>query len=266
MDLQGVDIQVLAIAPPQYFHWLDEETGPRVNAVQNDRIREMVGEAPDRFVGLANLPMDHPEAAVAEMKRAQVDLGFNGFELNTDVNGGDLDDPRFDPVWAVAEELEMVVILHPHGWTEPQRMGEYYLSNVVCMPLASTVAVSRMILGGVWERFPDLRMVVVHGGGYLPFYFARTDHAYKVRPELRRHISRPPSEYLHKLYFDTTVFAPSMVEHLVAEFGADHVLMGSDYPFDMGPTDPVGFLAEARLSLEEHALVAGGNAVRLLRI
>ena len=139
----------------------------------------------------------------------------------------------------MAEELEMLVILHPHGWTEPRRMDDYYLINVVCMPLASTVAVSRMILGGVWERFPDLRMLVVHGGGYLPFYFARTDHAYKVRPEARRHISRPPSEYLHKLYFDTTVFSTDAVEYLVGEFGADHVLMGTDYPFDMGPTDPL---------------------------
>jgi aminocarboxymuconate-semialdehyde decarboxylase len=266
MDLQGVDIQVLSIAPPQYFHWLDTETGPRVNAMQNDRIFEMVQEAPDRFVGVANLPMDHPAAAVAEMTRAQDNLGFNGFEVNTDVKGGDLDDRRFDPIWEAAEEMEMLVILHPHGWTEPQRMGEYYLANVVCMPLASTVAVSRMILGGVWERFPDLRMVVVHGGGYLPFYFARSDHAYQVRPELRHHITRPPSEYLHKLHFDTTVFATSMVEQLVAEFGADHVLMGSDYPFDMGPTDPVGFLTGANLTTEDLALVAGGNAIRLLGI
>jgi aminocarboxymuconate-semialdehyde decarboxylase len=145
-------------------------------------------------------------------------------------------------------------------------MDDYYLINVVCMPLASTVAVSRMILGGVWERFPDLRMMVVHGGGYLPFYFARTDHAYKVRPETRRHIPRPPSEYLHLLNFDTTVFAADAVEHLVAEFGADHVLMGTDYPFDMGPTDPLGFLAEADLTEEQHSLIVGGNAARLLRI
>lgn len=266
MDLQGVDVQALAIAPPQYFHWLDEETGPKVNAMQNDAIFAMTEEAPDRFVGIANLPMDHPEAAVAEMARVQADLGFNGFEVNADVRGGDLDDRRFDPIWAKAEELEMLVILHPHGWTEPRRMDDYYLINVVCMPLASTVAVSRMILGGVWERFPDLRMMVVHGGGYLPFYFARTDHAYKVRPETRRHIPRPPSEYLHKLYFDTTVFAPAAVEYLVGEFGADHVLMGTDYPFDMGPTDPLGFLADARLTEAEHALIVGGNAARLLRI
>jgi aminocarboxymuconate-semialdehyde decarboxylase len=264
MDLQGIDIQALSIAPPQYFYWLDEDTGPRVAALQNDTIFEMVHARPDRFVGIANLPMDHPKAAVAEMARVNADLGFNGFEINSDVNGGDLDDRRFDRVWAKAEELEMLVILHPYGWTEPQRMDDYYLINVVCMPLASTVTVSRMILGGVWERYPGLRMLVVHGGGHLPFYFARTDHAYKVRPETRRHIPNPPSEYLHKLYFDTTVFDPSAVEYLVGEFGPDHVLMGTDYPFDMGPTDPLGFLAQVRLTEPEHALIVGGNAARLL--
>ncbi len=266
MDNQGVDVQALSIAPPQYFYWLDENTAARVAAAQNDGIAAMVATRPDRFVGVGNLPMDHPRAAVAEMKRIHRDLGFTAFELNTDVNGGDLDQRRFDPVWETAESLGMVVILHPHGWTEPRRMDDYYLINVVCMPLASTVAVSRMILGGVLERFPQLLMVVVHGGGYLPYYFARTDHAYRVRPEARRHIPRPPSEYLHRLYFDTTVFSPTAVEYLVKEFGADHVLMGTDYPFDMGPTDPLGFLAEPKLTAQDHALIVGGNAARLLRI
>jgi aminocarboxymuconate-semialdehyde decarboxylase len=266
MDLQGVDIQVLAIAPPQYFYYLDEPTGVRATAIQNDRIAAMVAEHPDRFVGVANLPMDHPGAAIAEMVRARNDLGFNGFEINADVNGGELDDRRFDPLWEKAAELEMVAILHPHGFTEAQRMGDYYLANVVCMPLASTLTVSRMILGGVWERYPELKMVVVHGGGYLPFYFSRTDHAYRFRPELRHHISRLPSEYLHLLHFDTTIFDPKQVEYLVTEFGADRVLMGSDYPFDMGPTDPLGFVAKARLSDAERDLVIGGNAARLLKI
>lgn len=266
MDLQGVDIQVLAIAPPQYFYWLDEPTGARVAAIQNDRIAEMAAARPDRFVGVANLPMDHPRAAVAEMERAHRQLGFNGFEINADVNGGDLDDRRFDPVWEKACELGMLVILHPHGFTHPQRMGEYYLANVVCMPLASTLTVSRMILGGVWERFPELAMLVVHGGGYLPFYYARTDHAYRHRPELRRHISRLPSEYLHHLYFDTLVFDPRAVEYLIGEYGADHVLMGTDYPFDMGPPDPLGFLADVRMTQAQRDLVVGGNAARLLRI
>ena len=172
------------------------------------------------------------------MRRVKADLGFNGFEVNSDVKGGDLDDRRFDPIWAAAEELEMLVILHPHGWTEPGRMDDYYLINVVCMPLASTVAVSRMILGGVWERFPDLRMLVVHGGGYLPFYFARTDHAYKVRPEARRHISRPPSEYLHKLYFDTTVFSTDAVEYLVGRVRGRPRADGERLPLRHGPHRP----------------------------
>ena len=263
MDLQGVDIQALSIAPPQYFYWLDEKVGPDVSRQQNDGIAEMVADRPDRFVGIANLPMDHPSQAVSEMVRVNRDLGFNGFEINADVKGQDLDHGRFDPVWAKAEELQMLVILHPHGWTEPRRMDDYYLINVVCMPLASTVAVSRMILGGVWERFPELRMLVVHGGGYLPFYFARTDHAYQVRPETRRHIPRPPSEYLHRLYFDTIVFAPAAVEYLVSEFGSDHVLMGTDYPFDMGQGNPIDFIRSASLSDTEHAMILGENANRL---
>jgi aminocarboxymuconate-semialdehyde decarboxylase len=266
MDLQGVDRQVLAIAPPQYFYWLDEPTGVKVTSMQNERIAEIVSAHPDRFVGVANLPMDHPPAAVVEMVRAHRDLGFNGFEINADINGGELDDRRLDPVWEKAAELGLLVILHPHGFTDARRMSDYYLANVICMPLASTLAVSRMILGGVFARFPELKVLVVHGGGYLPFYSARTDHAYRVRPELRHHIDRLPSEYLHLLYFDTTVFDPTMVEYLVGSYGAEHVLLGSDYPFDMGPTDPLGFVAEARLSEAERNLVVGGNAARLLRI
>ena len=123
-----------------------------------------------------------------------------------------------------------------------------------------------MILGGVWERFPELKMLVVHGGGYLPYYFARTDHAFGVRPELRHHIDRLPSDYLRKLYFDTTVFEPKMVEYLVDEFGDEHVLLGTDYPFDMGPTDPLAFLAEARLTERSRKRILGDNAKQLFKL
>ena len=266
MDLQGVDMQVLAIAPPQYFYWLDADTAPKAIHLQHERFAEVVRQHPDRFVAVANLPMDHPELAVEVMEEAKENYGFNGFEMNGDVNGGDYDDPRYNPIWEAAEELEMTIILHPQGFTHGQRMDDYYLVNVICMPLASTVAVSRMILGGVWERYPDLKMVVVHGGGYLPFYFARTDHAYGVRPELRRNIDRLPSEYLHKLHFDTAVFKPEMVRYLIDEYGADRVLMGTDYPFDMGPTDPLAFLAGVPMTEDERELVLGGNAARLFKI
>lgn len=266
MDRQGVDMQVLSVPPTEYFYWLDAEPAVRACRLQHERLAEVVAAYPDRFAGLANLPMDHPKLALDVMDEAKRELGFNGFEISADVNGRELDDRRFDPVWERAVELEMTVVLHPQGFTQGERMGDYYLVNVVCMPLASTLAVTRMILGGVWERHPDLKLVVVHGGGYLPYYFGRTDHAFSVRPELRGHISRPPSEYLHMLHFDTTVFEPRMVEYLVDEFGADRVLMGTDYPFDMGPTDPLGFLARARLDEPSRALILGGNAARLLNL
>ena len=178
----------------------------------------------------------------------------------------ELDDPALDVVWAAAVDLGMTAVLHPQGFTHGERFTDYYLVNVMCMPLASTLAVTRMILGGVWARHPDLAMVVVHGGGYLPFYVARTDHAFRHRPELRRHIDREPSEYLRLLHFDTNVFDPDMVRHLVGEYGADRVLLGTDYPFDMGTPDPLGFLAGAGLSDADARLVQGGNAERLFRI
>lgn len=266
MDKQGVDMQVLSVVPAEYHYWLEPELAVRACRLQHERFAEIVAQHPTRFTAVGNLPMGDPAIALEVMREAKREFGFNGFEISADVNGGDLDNRRYDPVWEQAVELEMTVILHPQGFTHGERMRDYYLVNVMCMPLASTLAVSRMILGGVWERHPDLRMVVVHGGGYLPFYFARTDHAFRVRPELRRHIDRLPSEYLRMLHFDTAVFDPRMVEYLVDEFGADKVLMGTDYPFDMGPTDPLAFLAEARLTEPARDLIVGGNAARLFNI
>ncbi len=266
MDKQGVDLQILSVSPTEYFYWLEPELAVRACRLQHERFAEILATHPDRFAAVANLPMAHPDIAVEVMIEANRDFGMHGFEINADVNGGDLDDRRYDPVWEKAVELDMAVIMHPMGFTHGQRMDDYYLVNVVCMPLASTLAVSRMILGGVWHRHPDLKMVVVHGGGYLPYYFARTDHAWDVRPELRRHIDHKPSEYLHKLHFDTTVFDPRMVEYLVDEYGDEHVLLGTDYPYDMGPTDPLAFLAKADLANESRTRILGANAARLFKI
>lgn len=266
MDAMGIDRQVLGLSPFHYFYWADARLSPRVAAFQNDRIAQVVASHPDRFVGLGTLPMAHPEAAVAEARRVRTDLGMSGVEIGADVNGADLDDEMFEPVWEVCEELGLVILLHPAGFTHGQRLTDYYLVNVIGMPLSSTVAVSRMILGGVFERHPGLHMLVVHGGGYLPFYVARTDHAFRHRPELRRHIDRLPSEYLSRLSFDITVFDAGMVEHLVRTYGVDKVLLGTDYPFDMGLPDPLALVAETQLTERERELVVGGNATRLFGI
>ncbi|MDG4666143.1 amidohydrolase family protein [Mycobacterium sp. 236(2023)] len=266
MDAQGVDVQVLSVPPTEYFYWLPPDDARRANRIQHERFAEVVAKWPDRFAAVANVPMEHPELAVEVLREAHRDFGFRGVEISADVLGKDLDDRRYDPVWEAVVELGMTVILHPQGFTHGQRFSDYYLVNVMCMPLASTVAVTKMILGGVWNRHPDLRLLVVHGGGYLPFYVARTDHAWRVRPELRHHLAVPPSEVLRRIYVDTNVFDTGMVEHLVATLGAGHVLMGTDYPFDMGTVDPVGFLADVALSEDDRALILGGNASRLFGI
>lgn len=265
MDTMGVAVQAVALAPPQYFYWLDAAAAVAVAESQNDSIAGVAGQEPERLRGIGTLPLAHPEMAVREAVRLHDELGLHGVEIGTDVVGRDLDDPKFDPVWEVLADRQIVVILHPAGFTEARRFTDYYLVNVVGLPLSSTLAVTRMILGGVFARFPELRMVVVHGGGYLPFYAARTDHAFRHRPEMRRHIDKPPSEYLHNLWFDTTVFDPALLTTLVSNYGAERVLMGTDYPFDMGQGNPVDFVRAAGLTEQETALVLGGNANRLFR-
>lgn len=266
MDAQGVDMQVLSVPPTEYFYWLPEPEARRTNRIQHERFAEVVAKWPQRFAAVANVPMNHPAVAVEVLREARRDFGFGGVEISADVLGLELDDRRFDVIWETVVELDMTVILHPQGFTHGQRFSDYYLVNVMCMPLASTLAVTRMILGGVWNRHPLLRVLVVHGGGYLPFYTARTDHAWRVRPELRHHLDVPPSEVLRSIYVDTNVFEPRMVEQLVGDLGAEHVLMGTDYPFDMSTVDPVGFLADAELTEADRDLVIGGNAVRLFGI
>jgi aminocarboxymuconate-semialdehyde decarboxylase len=266
MAAQGVDVQVLSVPPAEYFYWLPEQEALRANRIQHERFAEVIANWPDRFAGVANVPMAYPHLAVEMLREARRDFGFGGVEISADVLGLDLDDRRFDPVWEAVTELDMTVILHPQGFTHGQRFTDYYLVNVMCMPLASTLAVTRMILGGVWSRHPRLRVMVVHGGGYLPFYVARTDHAWRVRPELRHHLAVPPSEVLRAIYVDTNVFDPRMVEQLIGDLGADHVLMGTDYPFDMSTVDPVGFLTEVNLTEPQRDLVLGGNALRLFGI
>jgi aminocarboxymuconate-semialdehyde decarboxylase len=262
MDAMGIDVQAISISPVQYGYWLDADLASRLAAAQNEAIAAMVASHPDRFVGLGTLPLAHPRTAAAEVGRV-VDLGLRGVELGTDADGTDLDDGPLEPVWEALAGSGLPILLHPSGYPESGRLGDYYMVNVVGMPLASTVALTRMILGGVLDRHPGLRIVAVHGGGYLPLAIARVDHAFKHRPELQRHLTRPPSEYLDRVWFDTTVFDPELVAALVARFGAGRVLLGTDYPFDMGEGDPLALLAAAGLTDDEVAMVAGGNALEL---
>jgi aminocarboxymuconate-semialdehyde decarboxylase len=267
MDRMGVDIQAISVAPPQYFYWAEPEVGAKLSGMVNDRLYEIVQGHPDRFVGLGTLPLQDLDLGLAELERVVDELGFHGLEICTNVNGVDFDDPRFVPFFQEVVARDLLLVVHPNGFTQGERLSDYYLINTVGMPMDSTVFIARMIFGGVLERFPTLKVCVMHGGGYLPFYPARFDHAYERRTDCREHISRPPSTYLAQLSFDTMVFDPAMIAELVRRYGADHVLLGTDYPYDMGETDPLGLVdATDALGPEERSMIVGGNAARLLRL
>lgn len=265
MDSSGVDVQALSVSPYHLYHWVEGELGARAFQTINDDLAEVAAANPDRFVALGAVPMQDPTAAVAELRRCADDLGFRGIEMATHIEGVEISDPRYDGFWEQVEQLGLVVFLHPTGFTEPKRLMDHYFINTIGHPLEETICAGRLIFDGVMERFPGLKFVFSHGGGFLPMYAGRFDHAYHAREDVRQGLPRPPSEYLSMFYFDTMVFEPDQLGFLIGKYGADHVLLGTDYPYDMGEEDPLGLLDRVEgLAASDRDLIAGGNAARLL--
>ncbi len=267
MDAMGIEIQAISPAPVQMYYWTEPDLGLATARVVNDNIAQIVARHPDRFAGMGTVPLQAPELAVAELERLVGSLGMRGVEISSNVAGEDLSAERFRKFFAHVEELGVVLFMHPSGFTEGRRFADHYFSNVIGIPLESTIAVHHLIFGGVLDAYPGLKLVVAHGGGYLPAYSGRIDHAAAARPDACEKISADPTSYLKRLHFDTMVFTHHQLEYLVAQYGADHVLMGTDYPYDMGEVDPIGFIEGARrLSTDDRKAVFGGNAARLLDI
>jgi aminocarboxymuconate-semialdehyde decarboxylase len=266
MDETGVDIQAISTSPGQYYYWAAPELGRQTSRLINENIARICGDHPDRFVGLATVPLQAPDLAVAELERAVKQLGLRGVEICTNVNGEELSRERFRPFFAKAEELGILIFMHPSGFTHGQRLSDHYFTNIIGNPLDSTVAVHHLIFDGVLEKYPGLKIVVAHGGGYLPAYSGRIDHAHGARTDCRRVIAKKPTSYLGKLYFDTIVFTHHQLEYLAHRWGADHIMLGTDYPYDMALPKAVRFVESADLSEHEKAAILGGNAARLLKI
>jgi aminocarboxymuconate-semialdehyde decarboxylase len=269
MDRMGVDIQAVCPAPFQFFYFTEPDHGAQLAREVNEGIAKIVADTPDRFVGLGSVPLQDAELAVRELDYAVKNLGLRGVEICTNVNGKDLTDPSLglEKFFARAEELGILIFLHPLGYTQAERLTDHYFNNVIGNPLDSTVAVAHLIFDGVMARHPKLKVLVAHGGGYIAHYWARMDHAWRARPDTRTVIKRPPSTYLEKFYFDTITHDPVMLKRLVERFGADHVVLGTDYPYDMGDEDPLGMVAQVkRLPKAERDLIVGGNAAKLLKI
>jgi aminocarboxymuconate-semialdehyde decarboxylase len=268
MDRMRIEVQALSPAPPQFYYWTDPGLGRRLARRQNEHVAELVAGHPDRFVGLGTVPLQDGEAAVAELDHCITQLGLRGVEICSSVNGLDLDQPRFRPFFARAAELDVVVLIHPHGFTGGERLTEYYLTNVIGNPLDTPIAVTRLIHGGVLEEVPGLKLCLTHGGGYLPFYASRMDHAWRNRPEGRPAIpDRPPSSYLRQVYADGLVYDQAHLAFLVQQLGPGHVVLGTDYPYDMGDVDAVALVEKmAELMADDRAAILGGTAARLLNL
>lgn len=264
MDRLGVDVQAISPNPGQYYYFAAPELGRELAVIINDAIAEAAASVPDRLVGIGTVPLQNTEMAIAEMRRAVNDCGLRGIEIGTNVSGRELADPALRPFFAAAEELGVLLFMHPLGFTQGERLSEHYLNNLIGNPLESTIALSHLIFGGVLDAHPGLKLCVAHGGGYLPAYSGRMDHAFRAREDCRQHIAREPSSYLKQVWFDSLVFDRAQLDFLIEKYGADKICMGSDYPFDMSEPDPVGFLDQ--LQPEDRRKVLGENAARLLNL
>lgn len=264
LDAQGIDIQIVAPPPPQCYYFSPIEHAVAGTRILNDGIADWVGKHPDRLMGLGSVPLQDPAEAVTELERCMNDLGMKGVMLLTNVDGEEIAADRFRPFWKRAEELGALVMLHPNGFTGGERFMDYYFSNVIGNPLDTSVALHYLIFNGVLRDMPDLKILAVHGGGYLPAYSGRIDHAWGARADTHADLPKPPTEYLKQVYIDSVVFTHHQLEYLVSVFGADHILMGSDYPFDMADYDPVEHIVTANLSDEDKARIGGLNVLRLL--
>lgn len=267
MDQTNIDIQVLSLMPPLVFYEIDPELGIAYSERQNNAIAKVVKAYPSRFVGLATVPLQKPLAAATELNRAMKDLGMKGVQITSDVNGKNLDWPELWPFYEKAQELGAFILCHPTVFPVKEQLRKYHLQNLVGHPFDTTVAVASIIFGGVLKDFPRLRFCFVHGGGFAPYQRGRFEHGYQVRSDCKEIISDPPSEYFKRLYFDTVTHYPPALEYLIRTVGSDRVLLGSDYPADMGDSDPVGTMNGLdSISQAEKERILGKNAAELLGI
>jgi aminocarboxymuconate-semialdehyde decarboxylase len=266
MDRMGVDIQVLSPSPTQYYLWAEPDLASTLVQIQNECIAEVCKAYPNRFIGIGAVALQHSELAVSQLDKCLNTYQMKGVEIASNYLGMDLSNKQFEPFWELAEKLKAVILIHPLGSTLGERTVPYYFSNIIGMPLDTTLALSHLIFSGVFDRYPHLKVCSVHGGGYFPAYIGRFDHGYRARPEAGT-MQYPPSEYLRRIYFDTVVFRPDILQSLIERAGIEQIVVGTDYPFDMGDYDLDALLGSVP-GLDDKGLKAirSENARRLLNL
>ncbi|MEH2566025.1 amidohydrolase family protein [Bradyrhizobium sp. AZCC 2289] len=265
MDRKGIDISVISPAPPMFYYWADADLALEVAGLVNDGVADMVGANPTRLRGMATVPMQHPDAAVAELERVVQAYGFKAVELGTSIEGAQLAEERFRPLLRRASELNVFVFAHPYYVGAKSGLENYYLTNLIGNPLDTTVMLANLMFSGRLDELPDLRIVLAHGGGFIPYQIGRLVHGHKVRSETNAISKSSPKELLKRIYFDSLVFEPQALRYLIDLVGADHVCIGTDAPFDMADTDPKATIdAVPGITPLERQCVCCGTALKLL--
>ena len=266
MDRQGVEVQALSLTIPMVY-WADGEAGHRLARAFNDAASEAHTAHPDRFVGCTTLPMQDPPRAAQELERASGLPGIRAVYLGTNMNGRELSDPAFFPIFERCQALKLPVLLHPISVIGAERLQPYYLQNLLGNPFDTAVAAAHLVFGGVLDRLPRLQVCLPHAGGALPYLVGRLQHGQRVRPEARKAARRPVAAYLRRFSYDTISHDPRALRYLIDTVGADRVMLGSDFCFDMGYPRPVEVITRLRgLSRADQARILSGNAGRLLHL
>jgi aminocarboxymuconate-semialdehyde decarboxylase len=269
MDEQGIDVEALSINP--YWYGADRDVARELIRIQNEALAEACAAHPERFVAFASVALQHPDLAVEQLEDGVRRYGLRGAGLGGSVAGLELSDPKFHPFWARAEQLGVLVFIHPQGTAELEKTsrlgGNGVLTNTIGNPLETTIALSHLIFEGTLDRFPGLKICAAHGGGYLPSYAARSDAILTTFPErCTGTLQKKPTQYLRQLYFDSIVFTTEALRHLVAETGPGQIVMGTDYPYPWTTTSVDHILATPGLSDDDRVAILGGTAARLLGI
>ena len=266
MDSLGVDVHVLSPYSGFYNYGLDPSVALATSKDSNDEISQMAKSWPDRFAGLASLPMQDVKAAIAELERVVIRLGFKGAMINDHVNGRTLDEPEFLPFWKAAEQLGTLILFHQGGETiVSSRTKRYHLPNTIGNLADRTVTFASLVFGGVMDACPDLKICLSHGGGYTCYGIGRMDRGWQVRSEARTQISQPPSAYLRRFHYDCIVYTESALRYLIDTVGVDRVVFGTDWPYDMVFDWPVSWILSLEsLTQDEKEAILWKNLERLL--
>jgi aminocarboxymuconate-semialdehyde decarboxylase len=265
MDRKEIDISVISPAPPMFYYWADADLALEVAGLVNDGVADMVGARPARLRGMATVPMQHPDAAVAELERVVRNFGFKAVEIGTSIEGAQLAEERFRPLLRRASELNVFVFAHPYYVGAKAGLENYYLTNLIGNPLDTTVMLANLMFSGRLDELPDLKIVLAHGGGFIPYQIGRLVHGHSVRSEANGISRSSPKDLLKRIYFDSLVFEPQALRYLIDLVGADHVCIGTDAPFDMADDNPKATIdAVPGITPLERQCVCCGTALKLL--